>query len=81
MCTGDLVVPTDSTNILTLASHSESMSCLEISAIQDQVIESDETFEVELSIVTILPRLLQNNLELGTSSSTITIQDTSKPLD
>lgn len=54
---------------------------MEISAIQDRVIERDESFEVELSIVTILPGALQNNLELGISSSTITIQDTSKPLD
>lgn len=66
--------------MLTFTSTSESTKCTEISTIQDHVIESDESFQVELSVVTVLPGSLKRNLIVGETSSTITIQDTSKPL-
>ena len=78
MYTGDLAESTDLTTILTFTS-SETMKCMLISAIQDHVIESTESLRVELSVMTNLPAAIQHNLQLGTSSTTITIQDTSKP--
>lgn len=64
-------------NILTFTSHSESVKCIQLATIQDHVIESNESFQVKLSIVTVLPASLQHNLVRRISSSRITIQDTS----
>lgn len=75
--TGDLAESTDLTTILTFTP-SESVKCMLISAIQDNVIENTESFRVELSVATNLPAAIQHNLQLGRSSSTITVQDTSK---
>ena len=52
--------------------------CIEITAVQDNVIESEEFFMIELSVATVLPANIQNNLKIGRSSTVISIQDTSK---
>lgn len=65
-------------NVLTFTSTSELTKCMVISTIQDRVIASDKSFRVELSVMTVLPASLQRNLQVGVTSSTITIQDTSK---
>jgi hypothetical protein len=63
---------------LTFSSTSESIRCVEIDTLQDNVIESDETFRVYLSLITTLPGSLHRNLMVDTSPLTITIQDTSE---
>lgn len=62
---------------VTFSPNSGLLKCVEILATKDNVIEDDESFTVLLSQQTILPVSLQDNLVIGTSSATITIQDTS----
>ncbi len=57
---------------------SEVSECTRISPVEDYVIEENEIFTLQLELQTTLPASLRNNVELGTSRATITIQDASK---
>ena len=59
---------------------SEVRKCITITSVEDYITEDDEIFRIELTLQTILPAGLRHNLQLGTTISTIIIQDTSEYL-
>lgn len=65
---------------VTFSPNAKRLECVEVIATQDNVIEDDESFRVQLILQTVLPASLRNHLKIGMSSATITIQDTSKLL-
>ena len=58
--------------------YSVTSHCVGIGILQDRVIEGEESFRIRLSVSTILPASIQENLVIGASLSQVTIQDTSK---
>ena len=63
---------------VTFSPSSELRQCVQIVAAQDNVIEEDEAFRIQLSLQTILPGSLSGHLVIPMPSTTIIIQDTSK---
>lgn len=74
---GDLETVSDSI-MVTFTPLSDEVKCIVIVAVQDSVIEGDESFIVVLSVETNLPASIQDNLHIGTSVATITIEDSSE---
>ena len=73
--TGDIAMHS---TILTFSANSGNTRCIEIYTLQDNVIESDESFSVELSLLNDLPTSVGHYFEWGSRNLTVTIQDTSK---
>ena len=54
------------------------MECKDIPIVQDNIVEQEEVFTVEITSAQSIPASIQNLLHLDTSPSVITIQDTSE---
>lgn len=75
---GDFEEPLAEMNTITFLPRAELKKCIRIVPIEDHVIEGNEFFTIQLELQTDLPAGLQDNVQLGTSRSTVTIEDTSK---
>ena len=64
--------------LVTFMPLSDETKCIELVALQDNVIEGEESLKVELSVATNLPAIMQSNLHIGASVATITIEDSSE---
>ena len=54
------------------------MECKDIPIVQDNIVEQEEVFTVEITSAQSIPASIQHLLHLDTSPSVITIQDTSE---
>ena len=63
---------------ITFLPRSELRKCITITVAEDNVVEGEEIFTIQLELQTILPASLQDNVQFGTRISRITIDDTSK---
>lgn len=74
----DFEEPASELTVVVLQPYSETRKCIKITAVEDKVIEGDESFTLQLVLQTTLPISLQSNMELGTDRTIFTIHDTSK---
>lgn len=63
---------------VTFLPRAERIKCITITAAEDHVMEKNEVFTVKAQLQTDLPEEIRDNMQLGTLTSNITIQDRSK---